>query len=63
MWENTFNRLGNSEIDYLGKGFAILESDKDVGGLDIPVDHPFLMRIKDGLADLDEQVQSFVKGE
>jgi hypothetical protein len=38
---------------------ALVQRDQDVGGLDVAVDDPLLVRVLDGLADLDEEIQSF----
>jgi hypothetical protein len=32
--------------------------DQDVGGLDVAVDYPLLVRVLDGVADADEQLQA-----
>lgn len=55
--------LGDAEVDHLGDGLAIVESDEDVAWLDVTVDHPFLMGVLDGLANLDKEVEAFCGGE
>ena len=40
-----------------------MEGDQDVGGLDVPVDHPFLVRMLHRLANLDEQLEPASRGQ
>ena len=49
--------LGHAEVDHLGHRLIVVESDQDVGGLDVAVDDALLVRVLDGLADGDEQPQ------
>ena len=56
-----FRRLGDAEINHLGHRHAVVQRDQDVRGLDVAVDDALLMRVLDGLADLDEQVQPFAR--
>gem|GEM_PF-1911699 len=53
----SFRRLGNSEINHLGHGHAVVHRDKDVRRLDVAVYDALLVCVLDGLADLDEQLQ------
>ena len=41
----------------LGTGSVVVRGDEDVGGFQVAVDDPLLMRVLDGLADLHEQLQ------
>ncbi len=52
-------RLGDAEINHLGHRHAIVQRDQDVRGLDVAVDDALLVRVLDGVADLDEQVKPF----
>ena len=45
----------------LGTGTPSCSVDQDVRRLDVAVDDPLLMRVLDGLADLDEQVQPLAR--
>ena len=58
-----FRRLGDAEINHLGHRHAVMQRDEDVRRLDVAMDDPFLVRVLDGLADLDEQVEPFLGGE
>ena len=49
------DRLGDPEVDHLGDCLAVDDRDQDVGGLDIAVDHPFLVSVLDRLANRDHQ--------
>ena len=55
--------LGDAEIDDLGHRHAVVQRDQDVRRLDVAMDDPFLMRVLDRLADLDEQLEPLVRGE
>ena len=55
--------LGDAEINHLGHRHAVVQRDQDVRGLDVAVDDALLVRVLDGLADLDEQVEPFLGGE
>ena len=57
------DRLGDPEVDHLRHRHAVVQRDEDVRGLDVAVDDPLLMRVLDGLADLDEQVEAILCGE
>ena len=54
--------FGDAEVDDLGHRHAVVQGDQDVGGLDVAVDDALLMRVLDGLADLDEQPQALLGG-
>jgi hypothetical protein len=45
------HRLGDPEVDDLGERRARLLGDEDVGGLEVAVDDPLLMRVLHGVAD------------
>ena len=49
--------LGHTEVDDLWNHPVFLGRDKDVGGLDVPVNDPLLVGVLDGVADLHEQLQ------
>ena len=51
------DRLGDAEVDDLGHRAAILIADQDVGGLEIAVQDPLLMRVLHGPDDLQEEPQ------
>jgi len=54
--------LGDAEVDHLGHGHAVGGSDQDVRGLEVAVDDAFLVRVLDGVTDLDEEVQPLARG-
>ena len=58
-----FRRLGDAEIDHLRHRHAVVQRHEDVRRLDVAVDDPLLVRVLDGLADLDEQIEPFLGGE
>ena len=47
----------NAEVDYPRHRHAILNGDQDVRGLDVPVNDSFLVRVLNGMTNLNEQVQ------
>ena len=47
--------LGNTEVNHLGHGQTVVPRDENVRRLDVAVNDSFLMRVLDGLADLDKQ--------
>jgi hypothetical protein len=53
--ESSFRRLGDTEVNDLGHGLAVVHRHEDVRGLDVAVDDALLVRVLDGLANLDEQ--------
>ena len=55
--------LGDAKIDDLGNGNSVVERDENIGWLDIAMDHTFLMRVLDGLADRYEQIEAFPVGQ
>jgi hypothetical protein len=55
--------LGHAEIDYLGYPLAVVESDHDIGRLDVAVNDPLLMGVLDRLADRHEQLQPLARGQ
>ena len=46
----------------LGTGTPSLHGDQNVRGLDVAVDDAFLVRVLDGLANLDEQIEPLAGG-
>ena len=55
-------RLGDAKINHLGHGHAVVHRDQDVRGLDVPVNDAFLVRVLDGPANLNEQIQPLPGG-
>ena len=55
-------RFGHTEINHLGHRLAVLLHDQNVRRLEIAVDDAFLMRVLDGLANLDEQFEPLAEG-
>ena len=53
----SLGRLGDAEINHLRHGHAVVQRHENVGRLDVAVDDAFLMRVLDGVANLDEQFQ------
>ena len=49
--------LGHPKIDYLGDRLAVLRGDNNIGGLDVPMDDPFLMGMLHSFTDLDKKFQ------
>ncbi len=47
--------LGQAEVDHLGDRLVVVGLDQDVGGLEVAVDDPLLVRVLHGRADLAEQ--------
>ena len=47
----------------LGTGGSVVQAHQDVGGLDVPMDDPFLVGVLDRLTDLDEQPQSLARAQ
>ena len=47
-------RFGDAKVDYLGDGHAIMQRDEDIRGLDVAMDDSFLMRVLNGMTNLDE---------
>ncbi|HNB81428.1 MAG TPA: CoA transferase subunit A [Chitinophagaceae bacterium] len=50
-------RLGDAKVNDLGHGATVLLGDEDVVRLEVAVNDAFLVRVLDGLANLDEQPQ------
>ena len=53
-----FGRLGDAEINHLGHRHAVMQRHQDVRRLDVAVDDALLVRVLDGVANLDEQLQA-----
>ena len=51
------NGFGYTKINHFGHRLPIQHCDHDVGWLEIAVDDAFLVRVLDGVADLDEQFE------
>ena len=51
--------LGDAEINHLGHRHAIVQRDENIRRLDVAMDDSLLMRVLNGLANLDEQFQPF----
>ena len=49
--------LGDAEVDHLRHRHAVVQRHEDVRRLDVAVDDALLVRVLDGLADLDEQIE------
>ena len=49
--------LGDAEVNHLGHRHAVVDGDENVRGLDVAVNDALLVRVLDGLANLDEQVE------
>ena len=56
--EPLFRRLGDPEVDHLGRGPAVYLGDHHVAGLEVAVDDPLLVSVLHRLADRDEQLQA-----
>jgi hypothetical protein len=50
--------FGDAEVNDFGYGCAIVYGNEDVRGFEIAVDDAFLVRVLDGLADLDEKFKA-----
>ena len=61
--QSALRRLGDAEVDHLGHRHAVVQRDEDVRRLDVAVDDALLMRVLDGVTDLDEQVEPVLGGE
>src|SRR5262249_44271131 len=55
--------LGDAEVNDLGHRLVIVHGDQDVGGFQVPVDDPFLVRVLDRVADGDEQFKALSRRE
>ena len=58
-----FRRLGDAEINHFGHWHEVVQRHEDVRGLDVAMDDPLLVRVLDGLANLDEQIEPIFGGE
>ena len=54
--------LGDAKINDLGHGHPVMQRDENVGRFNVAMDDALLMRMLDGLANLDEQVQALGQG-
>ena len=59
----TFRRLGDAEINHLRHRHSVVQRHEDVRRFDVAMDDSLLVRVLDGLADLDEQIEPFLGGE
>ena len=57
-----FGGLGDAEINHLGHRHAVVGYDQNVGGLDVAMNDALLVRVLDGLANLDEQIEALGRG-
>ena len=55
--QSLIGRFRDAKVNHLGHRFAILERDQDVRRFDIAVDNALLVRVLQGMADLDEEVE------
>ena len=51
------DRLGDAEVDHLRHRLSVGHPDQDVGRLEVAVDDALLVRVLDGAADADEQLE------
>jgi hypothetical protein len=58
-----FGRLGDAEVDHLRHRHPVVQRNENVRRLDVAMDDPLLVRVPDGLANLDEQIEPFLGGE
>jgi hypothetical protein len=61
--ERVADRLGDAEVDNLRHRLTVVEGDEHVRRLDVAVNHALLVRVLDGVADADEQVEPFARGQ
>ena len=61
--QSLFQGLGHAEVDDLGNRLSVIQAYQDIGGLDISVDDPLLVRMLDCVADRNEQLQAFSHGQ
>jgi hypothetical protein len=54
-----FGRLGDAEVDHLRHRHPVVQRNENVRRLDVAMDDPLLVRVLDGLANLDEQIEPF----
>jgi hypothetical protein len=52
--ELAFCRLGDAEINHLGDGHTVVDCDENVRRFEVAVDDALLVRVLNGLANLDE---------
>ena len=57
------DRLGDAEVDDLRHRPAVEIRDEQVAGLQVAVDDAFLMRVLNGVADLQEQREALIDAE
>ena len=56
--ERLLDRLGQTEVDHFGHRLAILQTDEDVAGLQVSVDHTLGVRVLDSLANRYEECET-----
>ena len=50
-------RLGHAEVDHLHNGQAVVQRDHHIGGFDVAVNDALVVRVLDGVTDIDEQFE------
>ena len=55
--------FGDAEINHLGHGHVVVLGDQNIRRFDVAMNDALLMRVLDGLANLDEQFEPLVGGE
>ena len=55
------DRLGDAEVDDLDDLLVVVHRHQDVAGLEIAVNDPFLVRVLDGLANGDEELDAICR--
>ncbi len=55
--------FGDSEVDHLDHRDTVVWCDQDIAGLEVAMNHPFLMSVLHGMADLNEQFQPLFGGQ
>ena len=61
--QSLFDGFGYAEINHLGHGHAVMQCHQDIGRFDISMNDSLLMRVLDGMADIDEEVEPLSRGE
>src|SRR5262249_43392313 len=61
--EAAFGGFGDAKIDYFRHGHSVMESDQDIGRLDIAMNDAFLVGVLDGLTNLCEKIEALAGAE